>query len=126
MRGDDFTLVALHPFSLGKAILADIVAFAVGCPYAGKFGLLSHNVYRREVKNHHPDLIMVTGLSVGNCWAAASLNHIPKVITVHFLQGESSWSKLRWQGFYSLFSGIFDRITFNSDLLRKGALGIYS
>lgn len=124
-REYDFDLVALHPFGPGKKILDEIGLPSTGCPYWGKFGLLSHHIYRREVRRHHPDLVLVTGPSVGNCWAASTFKYVPKILTVHFHHGTSAWDKFLWWCFYSLFSGIFDRVTFNSAFLMQEAIGIY-
>jgi glycosyltransferase involved in cell wall biosynthesis len=124
-RGYDFRVVALHPLGLGEKILAEIGVPAVGCPYRGKFGLLSHHLYRAQVTRQAPDLVLVTGASVGNCWAARAFPKIPKVLTIHYYHGNSPRNRLRWRGFYTLFSSFFDRVIFNSDFLRKEATGIF-
>jgi glycosyltransferase involved in cell wall biosynthesis len=124
-RGYEFTVVALYPLGKGKQILDDMGVPAFGNPYWGKFGLLSHHLYRREVKRHRPDLVLVTGPSVGNCWAASTFQHIPKVLTVHFHHGTSGWDRSCWQIFYRIFSRFFDKIIFNSDFLREEAGSIF-
>jgi len=124
-RGYEFTVVALHPLGEGKKILDGMGVPAVGNPYWGKFGLLSHHLYRREVKRHRPDLVLVTGPSMGNCWAASTFQHIPKVLTVHYYHGTSGWDRSRWQGFYRIFGRFFDKIIFNSDFLREEAGSIF-
>jgi glycosyltransferase involved in cell wall biosynthesis len=110
---------------MGKKILEDIDVPAFGCPYRGKFGLLSHHLYRREVKRHRPDLVLVTGPSMGNCWAASTFQHIPKVLTAHYHHGTTRWDRYRWGVFYRIFNRPFDKIIFNSDFLREEAGSIF-
>lgn len=124
-RGYDFNLISLYPLGLGKKILKDIGLPATGCPHVGKYGFLSHHLYRREVMRHHPDLVLVTGPAPGSCWVASTFKNVPKVLASHFHHGTSAWDKFLWRGFYRLFSGIFDKITFNSEFLMQEAIRIY-
>jgi len=124
-RGFDFQVVALHPLGPGKEILEAIGVPAIGCPYEGKFGLLSQHFYRRQVARHRPDLVLVTGASLGSCWASRCFSKTPKVLAVHFHHGRSTWDRWRWRVFYRLASGAFDKIVFNSDFLLAEAVEIF-
>jgi L-malate glycosyltransferase len=124
-QGYDFTVVAMHPLGPGKKILDELGVPSIGCPYLGKFGIFSHYIYRREVRRHHPDLMLVTGPSVGNCWAASAFKKIPKILSVHFHHGTSLRDKFLWRGFYHLFSRFFDTVIFNSEFLMQEAISIF-
>jgi len=124
-RGFGFQVVALHPLGLGKEILEAMGVPAFGCPYVGKYGLLSHHLYRRQVARQRPDLVLVGGPSLGNCLGARSFSKIPKVLTVHNYHGRSACDRWGWRVFYKMFSGFFDKIIFNSDFLKEEAMRIF-
>lgn len=124
-HGYEFRAVSLHPLGKGKNLLARMGVPAVGCPYRGKFGLLSHHILRREVKRGPADLVMVVGPSVSSCLAAKSLRDVPKVLGVHYHHGTRIWDQMRWAVFYAIFARDYAAIIFNTDFARREAERIY-
>jgi len=118
-------VISLHPLGAGGKILREIGITAVGFPYRGKFGLLTHNLVRNESRQFPADLVMVIGPSVSSALAARSLQDVPKVLNVHYYHGASIRDRIRWAVFYTMFARDYYAIMFNTDFIRREAERIY-
>jgi len=120
----EFRVVSLHPLGLGGSILADMRIPAVGFPYRGKFGLLTHHLVRGEALCYKPDVIMVTGASVSSCLAAGEVRARVKILSEHYHHGDTPIDRFKWGGFYRLFVPTFQKIVFLTDFIRQEAIRI--
>lgn len=124
-EGFEIQVISLHPLGPGKSVLEALGIPAIGFPYRGKFGLLSHHMIHTEIINQNPDMVIVTGPSVSSCLAVLALKDIPKVLCSHYHHGSSILSRLKWRLFYEIFARDYDVVTYLTEFISKEANQIY-
>ena len=121
----DWRIVTPRPFGPGQSRVLDIDKQAQDFKYEGKFGIFSHNTFKKacDALSQTCTHIWITGADIACLRAALSLNK-PILLGHHYHHFEGKSSFIKWKLLYEYFIRNKITITYNTQFTLNEAIKI--